>query len=523
MAFQSTLVGMIAQLTWQPVRWSWLAGALIALPLAGLRAQAPIPAPTPIEASLPEEAEPAPADADEPPAPGDPRQPGNLPERLMEYSFQFNEFEAGQNYAKLLQGREWTDLTEIDVLLDDSRREEVREILQNAYDKDDLRFIVVTIKADKIREFLPTVAALMQERLALDEGGVIVCTDAAGSQITGYTTLLETRVGKNALRLVDKRALANSTLAVGPSERAVSLVRTVTEELAAIKRSLESGSLSSAEKLFAPSADVILGSESEARRALTATATEEKPPAPEDTPATGTPGEADRVNPGTGAVGAAPYTPPPNTSSTTSAVSPGPGYLGPFLAGMGALLVLIAAGLVTRLAVGAIRRKRRRRPVPDMGASTLEPIAPKTTPAAAPETPATESPATPEPAADGSTPAPPASTAASTPTGLKPRQFEKGRAKRRGGSGSGGTPVREDLREWVDNLERLGEAYRPTGAPDYFNPDTDLNPVTMGEIHMHYRALFRMLPANSRQQLTESLESLLEEVRNAPASGKTEY
>lgn len=417
--------------------------------------------------------------------------PTAMPENVLGYQFKFDEFEAQTGDKALLGSREWTDLTEVDVILDESRREDIREVLRKAREEQDLHFMVITVKAESIRDYLQITAALLRDSLALEEGGVIVCTDAPATQITAYTTLLETRLGPSALRAVDKQALAASTLAVGVNERSLTLIRTVTEQIASRKASLEKGSLSSAEKLFAPSVDVILTSEQEAARGRNTAET----PAP---PATGSGSETE---------GAPSATRPQNQAASsatvpvarTGAAGQPPGFLGAFLAGMGALLVLIAAGMLTRLAVGSIRQSRRR--AKNTGSEVV----------AIREEPRKDS-STAVTAKEGEA----AGTAAKGSGAIKPRAMEKRRGKRNPESGNA---VREDIREWVENLEKLSDAHRPSGAREYYNPDIELNPLAMGEIHSHYRALFRMLPPTSRSALSESLESLLEEVKKPSSNG----
>lgn len=456
----------------------------------------------------------APLPSDEPMADeGSGSTPGLLdaPKELTQYRYDFDEFSMGEESAKLLEGREWTALTEIDPIFDEARKEEVLELLERARKEANLHFMVLTIKGDRVREYAAITGALISHKLALQEGGVVVCTDQPGVQITGYTTLLETHVGKNLLTSTDHRAISQANLAVGNSERGLTLVRVVVESLISAVTGLKPGSeTSAADALFDLGPDPILTETHSIARRTAARSAEVVTPAETKAPATGDVSEnqdpAAPDAPAEPAPTAITRQPEPLTSGIRR-----PGLLVPILAGIGALLVLIAAGLLTRLAVSTLRRKRRRTHFPESG------VTPATPETSTPPEPLPLSSSSPVPTADTAEPA----TASTAAVGVKPRMMEQRKPRR-----APGAARREELQEMVDRLEQLLRNNRDRSATEPFDIDANLDRLTLQDIQLHYRALYKILPPSSRPGLTESLEDLLDQLRDDSTpgkGGKTQY
>jgi hypothetical protein len=404
---------------------------------------------------------------------------------VRQYRMNFDEFQVPPEEARnLLAGREWTALTEIDPILDAARRQEILELIKEAREKHGITLMVVTVKAQNVREYPSTIQALLREKLALVEGGVVVCTEVAGTHMTAYTTLLETRLGRRALADVDREAFKIANLAVGPNERGLSLVRGVLDGLRTRMEALKAGGDgdSVAEALFATS-DVILTDEQAAARKRPVPAAETA------RPATGAPQERDAttLNQPVDPRGPAPASPRAQVKQPES-----PGFLVPFIAGMGALLLLIAAGLVTRLAVGGLRRRRRRSSAqyPESGVTSTRRDAVEKAPAA-----------------EGEAPVPAVAAPAFAP--ITPRQFDNRKSRRRTG-----VARREELQESVDGLENLLQTNRAKPLNEPFDVDAELDRLTLQEIQMHFRSLYKTVPPSSRPGLSESLEKLLDELRD---------
>ena len=421
------------------------------------------------------------------------------PSDLTQYKFNFDEFGDPKAIANVLKGRDWTDLTEIDPVLDAARKQEVLELIEKARREADLHFMVVTIKGERLREFTLVARALLSEKLALEEGGVLICTDVPGAQITAYTTLLETHLGRDTLAAADRNAFNNANLAVSNSERGLNLVRTVLDVLTeAAKRLKSGGDSSSADSLFDYSPNVVLtDSQASARK---------KPAATTATPATGSSAETQTLN----VKGASPEARPPGLTQVKSLTGgvKRPSILVPMIAGAGALLILIAAGLLTRLAFSSLRKSRKREQHPIQSELTARR---ETPPDPLPKTPATgpleETEANTAVEDSGAL----SSAANSSGMGIKPRMMDQRNKGRRRTAGS--SPRREELRETVDGLEQLAQVNRGKSSTEPFDIDAEIDRLTLQEIQMHYRALFKMVPPSSRPALTESLEDLLDQLR----------
>lgn len=89
---------------------------------------------------------------------------------------------------------------------------------------------------------------------------------------------------------------------------------------------------------------------------------------------------------------------------------------------------------------------------------------------------------------------------------MKPRSKDSRSARGRNGEAAARRP---ELQEWVENLAQLARANRNKPADEPFDADAEIDRVTIQEIQMHYRALFRMMPPSSRPALAESLEKFV--------------
>jgi hypothetical protein len=151
------------------------------------------------------------------------------PRKLQQLQFGFDEFQPKVAGRDPLAGREWTPVTELEPLLDPEQKKELQALLEKVRKDSGLRFIVITAKGEDIRFYPPIAMALLRDRLALNEGGVLVVTDTRGTQLTAYTSLLETRLGGDELGFIDKDAFAAANVAEGNGERALVLVKTILE------------------------------------------------------------------------------------------------------------------------------------------------------------------------------------------------------------------------------------------------------------------------------------------------------
>lgn len=375
----------------------------------------------------------------------------------------------------ILAGRDWKPLTVIDPILDLARQQEVRDLLANAERQYGLRFMVLTIKAQDMRKYPPIAMELMKQKLALDEGGVLICTDDPETQLMAYTKLLELRLGPQKLREIDQLALARIKEAFGPDERAVTMVRVITEEVGkAVQRSSPEGPSSAAEAFVFNRRLVTDLDAPDPPGGISSATNSRLPTHPGVVAATGQAAQTPEI------------TKSPAATETETAPSDSVRLSAPILAGF-TIVVLVLASIVGWLVGMGMSRRAARKANSLRGTSG---IGPRTTPPAPPS----PLPGTNTVEERGGLPIHP----------VKPRQMES-----RAGRQNPAAPPSEMPPEWA-TLSAMADSNRRKSADEYFDARTEFDPHTLREIHLHYRVLFKLVPPVSRPALTESLDRLLE-------------